>query len=482
MQTHTVANAGGTTRAWFKAMEHPANEFGLTPLSLISGQVPQGLQGTLYRNGPGRLSRGAERVGHWFDGDGAILAVHFGDPTMATYRYVQTEGYQADQASGRFQHRGYGMHASGSYWQRWRSPLKNAANTSVLALPDRLLALWEGGAPHTLDLVTLATVGLDDLGDASASSPYSAHPKRDPLTGEIFNFGVRLGRQPQLLLTRCDRNGKLQQQQTLALPGIPLIHDFVLAGQYLVFCISPVRLNVWPLLWQFQTYSEALSWQPDQGTLIWVVDRETLQVSSQIQAEPWYQWHFGNGAVNACGEIELNFVRYEDFATNQFLQEVASGNTHTSALGRLWELRLNPHTSQILHSHAVSDHGCEFPVVHPQQVGQASRYTYCAYHRAGIDISQELFGSIARYDAQQQTWTVADCGAGRYPMEPILAPDAINPEQTWLVTIVFDSDCETSEVWIYDTEQLAAGPVCRMTLPQPIPLGFHGTWHPGIHI
>lgn len=477
MQTQTLTMAK-TAGQWFRAMDQPATEFGLTPLTVIVGQRPKGLRGTLYRNGPGRLTLGAERVGHWFDGDGAILAVHLGDPTTATYRYVQTEGYQADQQSGRFQGRGYGMHASGSYWQRWRSPLKNAANTSVLALPDRLLALWEGGAPHALDLETLETLGLDDLGAGLQDSPYSAHPKRDPLTGEIYNFGVKVGRQPQLCLTRCYRNGKLLQQQVLPLPGIPLIHDFVLAGQYLIFCISPIRLQVLPLLLQLQTYSEALTWQPQLGTQILIVDRDTLQPVSQIEAEPWFQWHFGNGAVNADGEVLLNFVRYEDFTTNQFLQEVATGNTQTPALGRLWELRINPQAGKILQSTPVSDRGCEFPVVHPAQVGQPFRYTYCAHHRDGVDISRELFGAIARYDAQAQAWTVADCGEGCYPMEPILAPDADDPQQTWLLTVVFDSTRQTSQVWIYDADQLEAGPICRMALPQPIPLGFHGTWHP----
>lgn len=58
-------------------MDKPAREFPLTSLAILSGEIPEGLQGTLYRNGPARLVRGDWRVGHWFDGDGAILAVHF---------------------------------------------------------------------------------------------------------------------------------------------------------------------------------------------------------------------------------------------------------------------------------------------------------------------------------------------------------------------------------------------------------------------
>jgi all-trans-8'-apo-beta-carotenal 15,15'-oxygenase len=44
----------------------------------------------------------ASPAGHWFDGDGAILAVHFnGDRAQGVYRYVQTQGYLAEQQAGK---------------------------------------------------------------------------------------------------------------------------------------------------------------------------------------------------------------------------------------------------------------------------------------------------------------------------------------------------------------------------------------------
>jgi len=35
-----------------------------------------------------------------------------------------------------------GMTAPGPIWNQWLKPINNVANTSVLALPDKLLALW----------------------------------------------------------------------------------------------------------------------------------------------------------------------------------------------------------------------------------------------------------------------------------------------------------------------------------------------------
>ena len=43
-------------KAWAKAFQKPATEFPLTPLSIIAGEIPASLNGTLYRNGREDLS------------------------------------------------------------------------------------------------------------------------------------------------------------------------------------------------------------------------------------------------------------------------------------------------------------------------------------------------------------------------------------------------------------------------------------------
>lgn len=463
-------------KAWAKAIAQPPVEFGPAPLPTISGTVPTGLRGSLYRNGPARLERGTQRVGHWFDGDGAILGVHFTDAgATGVYRYVQTAEYQAEQKADKLVFGGYGMQPPGPIWERFSKSTKNAANTSVVALPDKLLALWEGGQPHALDLETLTTFGLDHLGQLEDSQSYSAHPKRAQ-TGEIYNFGVGYGKNAVLHVYRSDRTGQIQQKAAIALDGLPMIHDFVLAGPYLVFFISPVRLNPLPLLTKLKSFSDSLSWQPELGTQVLVIDRFTLEVVSRGEAEPWYQWHFGNGYLDTHGSVVVDLVRYEDFQTNKYLKEVATGRTQTPAQRTLWQIHLDPQSGQISVINQVCDRPCEFPSVAPHEVGQASRYTYLAVHRPGADISQELFGALARFDYQTGTLTEANLGENCYPMEPIYAADVQNPEQGWILTVVFDGNRNGSEVWVFDADHLDTEPVCRLALPSVVPFGFHGTW------
>lgn len=415
-------------------------------------------------------------VGHWFDGDGAILVVHFGEAgAQATYRYVQTAGYLAESEAGELLYGNYGMKAPGAFWNQWLRSIKNAANTSVIALDDRLLALWEGGNPHALDLHSLKTIGVDNLGGLEPSWGYSAHPKQDSQTGEWFNFGVSPGVNAVLHLYRSAPNGKILQQGEITLDGVPLVHDFAIAGSYLVFCVPPVRLNAIPVLLGMSSFSDALEWKPNLGTQILVVDRHTLTLVSRSEAPAWYQWHFGHAEIDRDGKIALTMVRYADFATNQYLKEVATGETHTKASGALWRLRIDPHTGKLRSQEVLLDRPCEFPVT---QIAPADPLIYLTLHRSNADVQRDVFGCIGRLNLNTGKLDEADCGENRYPSEALYAADALDPAQTWVLSLVYDGRTDQSEVWIWNGNRLDAEPICRLGLPEKIPLGFHGTWKP----
>ncbi|WP_445240346.1 carotenoid oxygenase family protein [Microcoleus vaginatus] len=49
-------------------------------------------------------------------------------------------------------------------------------------------------------------------------------------------------------------------------------------------------------------------------------------------------------------------------------------------------------------------------------------------------------------------------------------------DKGWIVTVIYDGNSDSSEVWIFDSDGLSREPVCKLELPGVIPLGFHGTW------
>lgn len=464
--------------AWAGAIATPAREFSTIPLPIVAGHLPSGIQGSLYRNGPARLERNGYKVGHWLDGDGALLGIHFNDgEAAANYRYVRSAGLQDEEAAGAYLYAGYGSLAPGKLWQRWQAQLKNVANTAVMALPDRLLALWEGGFPHRVDPITLETLGLDNLGELQPNEPYSAHPKRHPRTGDIFNFGLVAGANATLNLYRSRPDGKISRKAAIPLNGIPLIHDFVLAERYLVFCVPPLRLNAFPAVIGLASFSDCLMWQPKRGTQIVILDADSFEVVAWNQVEPWFQWHFGRGCLD-LDEIVLEAVVYPDFAVNQHLKEVASGRITTAASGQLWRLRLDPQTAKILDRQVLMEQSCEFPVV-AQHGDPLLAATYLSCQPAGRNRAGELFGAIARVDGPESI-TIADAGENRYPSEPTWVQDAFNPDQQWILTVVYDGNIHASEVWVYAADHLDRPPVCRLSLPEVIPHSLHGTWQPAL--
>ena len=249
-----------------------------------------------------------------------------------------------------------------------------------------------------------------------------------------------------------------------------------MAGEFLVFCVAPVKLNSWPLLLQLRSYSDCLRWQSNQGTQVLVFDRRTLALVSQSETDPWYQWHYGNGFVDDQGQIQIDLVRYADFdQTNQFLKEVPTGRPQTVSQGTLWQLQIDPQSGRVQKSEEVMDRICEFPVVDPRQVGQSWRYTYCST-RTVENTPTDLFGAIARFDHHSGEVIESKLGRHLYPTEPIFAPDPSKPDQGWILTVVFDGDRNCSEVWIFDHQHLDQEPLCRLGLPSVVPMGFHGTW------
>ena len=468
-------------KAWAKAFEQPATPFDRQPLRLLEGSIPTELKGTFYQNGAARFSRGHAQVGHWFDGDGAILAVKFGEGhAQACYRYIATEGYRAETEAGEFLKGGYGMLSPQPWIRRLGSPLnqavKNVANTAVLALPDRLLALWEAAPPHGLDLQTLETLGPDDLGSLKPTQGYSAHPRQDPKTGEIFNFGTEAGPVTKLHLYRSDRNGKILQRSAYNLDGVPLIHDMVLAGRYLVFCISPVRLKLLPALLQVRSFSDSLDWQPKKGTEIWIFDCDSLERISRCTAPPWFQWHFANGCLDQ-GEIILQLVRYPDFRSNGLLATVPTGVLPMDLGGELWQLRIDPQTAQLLEQSCLYGQTCEFPTLMPAEIGHQPSHLYFNAHRPEGNVEGELMAALAQLDMQSGKLVRFDFGANRYIASPICVPaPSGGPGLGWVMAVIFDGENNHSELWVFEAGAVGRGAIARLALPQVIPFGFHGTW------
>jgi all-trans-8'-apo-beta-carotenal 15,15'-oxygenase len=259
------------------------------------------LEGTLFRNGPGLLEIGGVKLNQPFDGDGMVLRFAFNGAGSVHVQnaFVRTAGYVAELAAGKMLFKGAfatGNPGGGFFFNPFNFDIKNVANTHVLRWGKRLFALWEGGLPHELDPVTLATLRESDwcavamrLRDAllrlcrvsarlaltrlrlrrrdgaiAGGGPFAAHFKvvasrdaahaHDRSRDTLVNFGAATaGEDANVTFYEFDAAAKLIKKSGLTLKGAAFgfFHDFLVTPNYYVLFQNPMRMDVTKLLTQY---------------------------------------------------------------------------------------------------------------------------------------------------------------------------------------------------------------------------------------
>jgi carotenoid cleavage dioxygenase-like enzyme len=266
------------------------------------------------------------------------------------------------------------------------------------------------------------------------------------------------------------------RQESYQLEGNPLIHDFVVAGSYLVFFIAPVEIAMWPVLLGMSSFCEAMHWRDEKASQILIFERENLTLVARGTTDAWFAWHFANGCQTKDGNLLIEVCRYSNFKTNQFLKEVATGSTNTLAKSELWQIVLNPLTAKVISDKKILSRHCEFPIVPPKLIGQPWQLTYLSLNHEEVQQGNELLSTIGSYDRNRDELQLAPIPKDSYACEPIYVLNKSDYRSSWLVTIVYNGLLQTSEVQIFKASNLKFGPLCRLELPQIIPPSFHGTW------
>jgi all-trans-8'-apo-beta-carotenal 15,15'-oxygenase len=440
----------------------------------IDGQVPATLRGTLFRNGSGRNELGGQWFPHWFDGDGMLLAIRFDDKGVHfRNRYVATENYRDESKAQGIVHRGFGkMRPGGVLANAFRLPA-NVSNTSVVMDGDRLLSLWEGGPPFVIDPASLETRGLEEFGGKTKA--FSAHPKRDPDTGELFNFGIDYGARCTLTPYRLAK-GTLTRLPPVTLPYAVMNHDFVLTKNHLVFCIGPILSTPLAFLLGFKSFDAALHWEGRKPTLILLVPRDGGKPRI-IETDAFFQFHFANG-YEEDGALVLDLCRYPDYLTiGQALRDYFKSPWPSRGMAALTRLRVDLSTGKVDSRTFDTGTANEFPVVNRALVGKRHRYAYIACDRA--DRVMGLQQQLAKVDFQTGAVVRHDFGPNGYPGEPLFVATPGGAEDDGvIVTLVFDADRKRTDIVGLDARDLAAKPLFAARLKHHVPYMLHGTFTP----
>jgi all-trans-8'-apo-beta-carotenal 15,15'-oxygenase len=454
----------------FRSLEEEHDEW----VAEVDGTVPSWLRGTLFRNGSGRNELGGAWFPHWFDGDGMISAIRFtGDGVRYTNRYVRTENYRDETTAGRIRHRGFGkMRPGGVAANAFRQPA-NVSNTSVLMQGGRLLSLWEGGPPFSLDPVTLETRAVETFGGKVKA--FSAHPKVDPLSGEIFNFGIDYGRRTTLGIYRVTGTA-IERFAPITLPYPVMNHDFVLTERHLVFCLGPILVQPVRMVLGLKSFDAALQWDSGRPTKVLIVPRDGRSAPRWLETGSFFQFHFANGYEESDGTLVLDLARYPNYATiGEALRSYWRSEWPSEGMAQLARLRIDPDGkvgSQTFHSGVAN----EFPCIDPRRVGRPYRYAYIASNPAERRIG--LQQRISRVDFDTGAVISHDFSPAGYVGEPLFVPrdPAAAEDDGVVITLVYDAGTERTSIVGLASMDLAGAPLFTARLTHHVPYPLHGTF------
>jgi carotenoid cleavage dioxygenase-like enzyme len=427
----------------------------------IEGDLPRELNGALYRIGPNPHFTPAGRY-HWFDGDGMVHAFVLRDGRAAyRNRYVRTAGLMAEMKVGRALY--------GGLLEQPRElppdmpPFKNAANTNIIGYANRMLALWEAGLPHELKPETLETVGMYDFG-GKLNGPMTAHPKFDPVTGDLLFFGYGPF-PPYVTWYRAGRDGKLIESRGID-TGLPaMMHDFIATDNYAIFFVCPSVFHI-----ENAAQGKPLvEWEPQHGTKIGAMNRKSGEVK-WFQDEAFFVFHFLN-AYEENGSLIVDGCRMAalDMTGNSF-----GGNP---PLPWRWNLNLNDGS---IRQNQIDDVSNEFPRFDERLAGRKHRYGYfVGGPNQSLDTDQP-FQALLKRDYQTGKLEMHSLGDNFMPGEPVFVPrdEKSGEDDGWLLAVWYDSERNRSEMVVLDAQDFARKPIARVKLQHRVPWGFHGNWVP----
>ncbi|MBD2776370.1 carotenoid oxygenase family protein [Iningainema tapete] len=484
----TVPEKSYTRGDWQKGYESLKQEYDYW-IDDIEGQIPSELQGTLFRNGPGLLDINGQYIHHPFDGDGMISRITFNNGRAHfRNRFVRTAAYLEEQKAGKILYRGvFGTQKPGG-WQKnaFDFNIKNIANTNVIYWGGKLLALWEAADPHCLDPQTLETLGKEHFnGVLSEGEAFAAHPRLDPSCGEndgepiLVNFSIKPGLSTTITIFELDSTGKVVRKHAHSVPGFAFIHDFAITPNYCIFFQNPVAFNPIPFALGLRGAGECVKFQPNQPTRIVVIPRTPptkggwgVQI---LETHSGFVFHHAN-AFEVEDEIVIDSICYES------LPEVESGSNFRQvdfdALkpGHLWRFNLNLKDKTVL-SKSIVNHCCEFPTIHPNNVGRPYRYLYMGVAHTDIgNAPLQAFMKVDLESGERQIWSAAPRGFASEPVFVPRTPSKGGEDDGWVLALVYNSEHHRSEVVILDASDFTKEPIARLHLKHHIPYGLHGNF------
>jgi carotenoid cleavage dioxygenase len=460
----------------------------------VTGTLPAHLDGRYLRNGPNPVAPVDPARHHWFLGTGMVHGVRLRDGRAEWYRNRFVRSPEVSRALGEPLKGGASVHGGFDF----------SANTNVIQQGGRTFAIVEAGArPYELT-AELETIGRCDF-DGTLPGGYTAHPKRDPGTGELHAMSYYWGWGNKVQYTVVGTDARVRRVVDIEVTGSPMMHDFALTESHVVIfdlpCVfdldviaglmpdripaavkklitkgagmfvgkrptpEPVARKMMGRLLDDSTPAFPYKWDPSYPARVGIMPREGGPADVRwFDVEPCYVFHPLN-AYDDGDRIVVDVVRHPKmFAANR----IGPDEGHPT-LDR-WTIDRN--AGKVIEDR-LDDRGQEFPRVDERVVSRRHRYGYAV---AFDGVTGE---TLVRHDlAAGGAPLTRSFGPGHNVGEFVFVPEAPDsPEDKGnLMGFVYDPSTDKSDLMVLDAQTLET--VAAIHLPARVPAGFHGNWEP----
>jgi carotenoid cleavage dioxygenase-like enzyme len=447
------------------------SESDIRDLEVVSGALPEGLDGVWFRCGPDRQYPPMLGDDIFIDGEGMAHLFDFADGAVSyRSRWVRSTRFLAQEKARR------------SLFGRYRNRYTNdpsvdglsmgTANTNLVWHGGKLLALKEDDLPYELDPVTLQTLRQSDYDGQVRAVSMTAHPKVDWATDELLSFSYQAKGDAtrDVVFYAIGPDGKVRREIWFQSPWPACVHDFAVTPRYAIIPFFPLITDL-DVVRQGGPYYQ---YHPDKPTMVAVIPRDGTAADIRWFEGPNTTAGHMLNAFEDGEKVHLDLCLYHGNCF-PFFPTPAGGITQPvpPILDRMtFDMEANGAEFGLSN---VSRIPCEMPRTDDRYQGLPYRHGFAITGRKPDGSS-----SVGRVDVATGQWDVWTPGPTSSVQEPQFAPRGPGAAEGdgWLLVLVNRFAENRSDLVVLDAQDLAAGPVAVVKLPIRVRATFHGVWAP----
>ncbi|XP_024524261.1 9-cis-epoxycarotenoid dioxygenase NCED3, chloroplastic [Selaginella moellendorffii] len=477
----------------------PVGEFPPTPCRRVTGEIPRCLRGGAYiRNGSNPLHPPPAGY-NYFDGHGMLHSVKFGDEEdqapVYCARFTQNNRFVQEQAAGKplFPYTlgtmsSYaGLARFGLFVTRTALGLINilggmgTSNAGMAYFDRRILAMSEDDMPYAVsitpagDLITMGRYSFNNR----LFLPMCAHPKIDPISGELFAISFNPVINPHLRYFWASPNGRKSPDFDVWLPDPCLFHDFAITENYAILPENQLVMKFQDVLLKNKLVIDGDTTKVPRFGVIPRIPTVGSSGICWIDVPDWTSFHY----INAWEEGMDKIVVLSSSITpvKHFFDDFARLSN------RLHEIHLDLRSGRSWKQHVCSA-GLDFGQINQKFLGRKNQYVYMCYYGPWPKIS-----GLAKVDldAPRLPRVVIDGTSdpdlnepcivasrrferGQFCGEPFFVANGEEEDDGYVLSYVHDEASGVSELLVMDAKSPTLETVASIELPARVPYGFHG--------